>query len=119
MLAVGLGGEGVSSTVFSMQIITNRFSTIVSASPQDNADMYLLSSSIRSESTVVATGEAWAITKREINIVLKIIYHLLMTYKLCALSTTPFPVFGFEEHPTKTMIACYDRGYQQIEQLVA
>jgi hypothetical protein len=70
LLVVGLDGEGgVSSTLFSMQIITNRFSTVVSASPQDNADMCLLSSSIRSELTLVPTGEAWENTEREMNAV--------------------------------------------------
>lgn len=84
-----------------MQIITNRFSAVVSAVPQDSADMCLLSSS---ESVVVPIDKAWADTKREINIILRVVY-LLMTYKLYALSTTLFPVCGFEEHPTKTMIA--------------
>lgn len=110
MLIVGLDGEEeISSTVFSLQMITNRFSTAVSASPQDNADICLLSSSIRSESMMVPTGEAWENTKRDKHI---IIYQLVMTYKLCAFSTTLFPVVGFEEHPTRRMIACYGRDYQ-------
>lgn len=113
LFAVGLDGEeSVSSTVLSTQIIASRFSTVVSAPPQDNADMCLLSSSIRSEWMMVATTEACADTEREINIVLRVNYHLLVTYKLCVLSTIPFHVFGFGEHPTRTAIACYGQGYQ-------
>jgi hypothetical protein len=72
----GLDGEGgVSSTENSIQIITSRFSTVVSASPQDKADVCLLSSSIRFKS-VVPTGEAWENTKQEMmNIVLSVTYH--------------------------------------------
>ena len=73
LLVVGLDGEkGVSSTGFSMQMTTNSFSTVVSASPEDSDDICLLSFSIRSESMVVPTGEAWANTKREMNILLRL-----------------------------------------------
>jgi hypothetical protein len=110
LLAIGLDREaGVTSTEFSIQIITNRFSTVVSASPQDNADICLLSSSIRSES-VVPTGEAWENTKQEMRVFSYL--SLVMTYKLCISSTTRFPVFDSEEHPIRRMIAYYGRGYQ-------